>query len=86
MSNYFNFQYEVINVLIGSKVNERTLEVSFRNRSLFSKKVLGLFDLSAIDLVASSVISDVISSTSNLLTSTVLVLLVTASVVESNVE
>ena len=83
MSNYFNFQSEAISILLWSKVNERTLEVSLSNRGLFSQKVLSL---SAIDLVASSFVTKVRSSFSNLLTSAVLILLVSASVVQSNVE
>lgn len=83
MSNYFNFQYEAINILLWSKANERTLSVSFSGRGLFSQKILSL---SAIDLVASSFLSNVLSSASNLLTSAVLVLLVSASVVQSNLE
>lgn len=82
MSNYFNFQYEAISILLWSKVNERALTVSLSDRGLFSQKVLSL---SAIDLVASSVASKAISSFSNLLTSAVLILLVSASVVQSNI-
>lgn len=82
MSNYFNFQYEVISLLFWSKLNERTLRVSF-TEGLFSKKIL---ELSAIDVLASNLITNVISPVSNLLTSAVLILLASKSVVESNIE
>jgi hypothetical protein len=53
MSNYFNFQKEAINLLLGTKVNERLLKVTFTSKGLFSKEVLGL---SALDLIANGVI------------------------------
>lgn len=83
MTNYFNFQAEAISILLWSEINERLLNVSFGSWGLFTNKVL---DLSAIDLIASSLLWRVKSSASNLLTSAVLVALVSASVVQSNVE
>ncbi len=83
MSNYFNFQKEAINLLLGTKVNERLLKVTFTSKGLFSKEVLGL---SALDLIANGIIWNIRSSVSNLLTSAVLLLLVSSSVVQSNIE
>lgn len=83
MSNYFNFQKEAISILLGTKVNERLLKVTFTSKGLFSKEVLGL---SAIDLIANGIVWNIRSSVSNLLTSAVLFLLVSSSVVQSNVE
>ena len=83
MSNYFNFQSEAVNILFKSEMNERLLDVSFGSWGLFSNKVL---DLSAIDLIARSLVWNFRSSASNLLTSAVLLLLVSSSVVQSNVE
>lgn len=83
MSNYFNFQKEAISILLGSKVNERLLKVTFTSKGLFSKEVLSL---SALDLIANGIVWNIRSSVSNLLTSAVLLLLVSSSVVQSNVE
>lgn len=83
MSNYFNFQKEAISILLGSKVNERLLKVTFTSTGLFSREVLGL---SALDLIANGIVWNIRSSVSNLLTSVVLLLLVSSSVVQSNVE
>ena len=83
MSNYFNFQKEAINLLLGTKVNERLLKVTFTSKGLFSKEVLGL---SALDLIANGIIWNIRSSVSNLLTSAFLLLLVSSSVVQSNIE
>lgn len=83
MSNYFNFQKEAISILLETKVNERLLKVTFTSTGLFSKEVLGL---SALDLVANGIVWNIRSSVSNLLTSSALLILVSASVVQSNVE
>jgi hypothetical protein len=53
MSNYFNFQKEAISILLGSKVNERLLKVTFTSTGLFSREVLGL---SALDLIANGIV------------------------------
>jgi hypothetical protein len=63
-------------------VEERLMQVTF-SKGLFSNKVLN-FPVTAIDVLATSL--NVKSSVSNILTSSVLLLLISASVVESNVD
>ena len=82
MTQYFNFQREAISIIWWSEVEERLMQVSFWT-GLFSNKVLD-FPVTAIDFLATSF--RVKSSISNIVTSSVLFMLISASVVESNVD
>lgn len=83
MSQYFNFQREAISIIWWSEVEERLMQLAFPGTGLFNNKVLD-FPVTAIDFLATSF--RVKSSISNIVTSSVLLLLISASVVESNVD
>ena len=83
MSKYFNFQKEAINILWWSKVEERLMQLTASTWRVFTNKVLKV-PASAIDLLATTV--GVKSTVSNVVTSSVLLLLISASVLESNVD
>ncbi len=83
MSQYFNFQREAISIIWWSEVEERLMQLTFSEWGLFNNKVLD-FPVTAIDFLATSF--RVKSSISNIVTSSVLLLLISASVVESNVD
>lgn len=84
MMNYFNFQKEAANVLMWSDVSRR-LSTSW-TRWLFTDRVLELNGVSAIDLLASTVVWGLWSIISNVATSVVLLLLASESVIQSNIE
>ena len=81
MTEYFDFQKEALNLLSVGALEERLLSVSFWSWYLFKNKVL---KLSAIDSLASRIVWNVRSSTSNFITSSVLLLLISYSVLDSN--
>ena len=83
MSDYFAFQNELIQILVWWKLNSLQFSSSFGNLWLFSNKVLGL---SAIGLVADNVAANTASFVSNATTSTVLLSLAAASVLQSGIE
>jgi len=84
MANYFNFQNEAMNVLLGSEVSRYLSTTS--TRWLFTDNVLGLNQTSPIDTLAKNLLWTAKSFASTAITSTVLLLMSSASVIESNVE
>lgn len=86
MSHYFDFQKESIKILLWSKINSMRFSASFDKWWLFTNKVLNLKWTTAIDLIASSVVWNTKSFVSNVITSTVLLSIASASVIQSNTE
>jgi len=84
MSYYFKFQKEMKSVLLWSDVQERRFNASVWNLWLFGKWSLKL--PSAVDLVASSVLSNAKATVSMAGTSVVLLMLAAKSVLQSNTE
>lgn len=85
MSQYFDFQNEIRAALINSKMGERVFTLTTRP-GLFSEKVLTLTKITALDLVATNVFSNVRSAISTASTSVVLMMLASVSVLRSNSE
>jgi hypothetical protein len=86
MSDYFNFQDEAREILLRSEIHSRVYETSFWVWWLFSNKILSLHGPTAIDLIATSIVWNVKSVTSNVVTSTVLLMLASESAFTSNLE
>lgn len=86
MQHYFDFQNEAKNILLWSEVNSRRFNLSLSQWGLFNTKVLDLHSASAIDILAWNIVWGGQSFVSNTVTSVVLLLLASASVVQSNVE
>ena len=84
MQNYFNFQRDAISVLLWWDVSRRL--ATQWGRWLFTDKVLELNWVSAIDILASTIIWGLWSIASNAITSVVLLLLAAESVIQSNIE
>ena len=86
MSDYFNFQDEAREILLRSEIHSRLYETSFGAWWLFSNKILSLHGPTAIDLIATSIVWNVKSVVSNVVTSTVLLMLASESAFASNLE
>lgn len=84
MSQYFNFQKEAKTILRQSQLAERRSAVSMWNGWLFTSWVLEL--PSALDFVASDVLWKTKSTISTAATSVVLMMMISASVLQSNTE
>lgn len=84
MQNYFNFQQEVKSILLWSQIDERRFYASAWEWWLFTRWSLKL--PSALDFVASNIVWSVKSNISTAGTSIVLLLLTSASVIQSNTE
>ena len=84
MSNYFNFQKEIKSILLWSAAEEKRFRASTSKWWLFTEKVLKL--PSALDVLATNVRWNTKSNISTLGTSAVLLLLASASVLQSNTE
>ena len=82
---YFNFQDEAREILLSSEIKSRVYKTTF-GAWLFTNQVLSLHGPTAIDLIATSIVGNVKSVTSNVVTSTVLLMLASQSVFESNLE
>ncbi len=85
MDNYFTFQQEAVSILLWSRLNERRFSVKLKEW-LFKNQVLQLHATSALDLLASNVLGSMKSWISNSITSVVLLLLSSASILQSNTE
>ena len=85
MSQYFNFQKEIKSALLG-KFNEKHFYKDVWQWRLFTKQVLTLPTQSAIDFLASNIRWSTKSILSNSVTSAVILLLASASVLQSNTE
>lgn len=85
MLKYFGFQQEAVSILLWTKLNERRFSVSLKEW-LFKNKVLELHATSALDLLASNVVGTMKSGISSSITSVVLLMLSSASVLQSNTE
>lgn len=83
MSQYFNFQQEIKSALLG-KFNEKRFYTDVWQWRLFTRWVLEL--PSAIDFLASNIRWNAKSIISNSATSTVILLLASVSVIQSNTE
>ena len=86
MQYYFDFQNEAKSILLWSAVNSRRFDLSLWQWGLFYTNVLDLHTTSAIDLLAWNIVWNGQSFVSNTVTSVVLLLLASASVVQSNIE
>jgi len=86
MSDYFNFQYKAREILLWSEIQSRVYETSFGAWWLFTNKILSLHGPTAIDLIATSVVWNAKSVISNVVTSTVLLMLASESAFTSNLE
>lgn len=86
MQNYFDFQNEAEDILLGSDINSLRFKLSLNEWGLFNTNVLQLHSATAIDILATNVVWGLQSFVSNSVTSVVLLLLASASVVQSNVE
>lgn len=85
MSLYFDFQHEVISMLLWSSINERRFSTAMWNWWLFTNQILYLSGTtSALDLVSSSVLWGVESLFSATVTSVAILLLASASAIWSN--
>lgn len=85
MSKYFQFQEDMIHVLLWSSINEKRFSTAMWNWWLFVNQVLYLSGTtSALDLVSSSVLGWVKSLFSATTTTLVLLLLTSASTFQSN--
>lgn len=85
MSQYFDFQHEMIQVLLWSSINQRRFSTSMWNLWLFSNQILFLsWGTSAMDLISSSVLWWVQSLLSSTTTLVVILSMVAASTVGSN--
>lgn len=86
MSLYFDFQNEMISVLLGSQINERRFSVHVWKGGLFSNQLLILTTDTAIDLLANSLWNRTRSIVSTATTSLVLISLSTISIAQSSTE
>lgn len=84
MQTYFNFQQEIKSILLWSQIDERRFYASAWEWWLFTRGSLKL--PSALDFVASNIVWNVKSNISTAWTSIVLLLLTSASVLQSNTE
>ena len=84
MSLYFDFQNEARSVLLWSKLSERVYSTNVWSEWLFRGWILKL--PGALDILASDVLWEVSSAFSTALTSYVLLIMASASVVQSNME
>lgn len=85
MSNYFEFQREMKEVLLWTKLNSERFSAEF-GPWLFTNRVLEMSSSTAIDLLSSRVIWNIRSFVSNTTTSLFLLELAAISVVQSNTE
>ena len=85
MTNYFNFQKEAKNILLWSDINSKRFDASLQ-WGLFTKKALNLHNTTAIDLLAWNILWGAQSFVSNIVTSVALLLLASASAIQSNIE
>lgn len=85
MTNYFNFQKEAKNILLWSNINSRRFDTALQ-WSLFTNKALNLHNTTAIELLAWNVLWGIQWFVSNSVTSIVLLLLASASAIQSNIE
>lgn len=83
---YFDFQYEIKSVLMGSQINYERFSATYQTWWLFTNRVLDLNTTSAIELLSSSVVWNLKSFVSNSVTSLALLELAAFSVVQSNTE
>ena len=85
MSDYFWFQNKASAILLWTELNEKRFSASIGSWWLFSDKILELHNDTAIDILAWTV-WNLESMASNAITSAVLVLLISASVLQSSTD
>ena len=85
MSDYFWFQNKARAILLWSELNEKRFSSSIGSWWLFSDKILELHNDTAIDILAWTV-WNLESMASNAITSAVLVLFISASVLQSSTD
>ena len=86
MSDYFDFQWKALKILLWSDVNSIRFSTTFDNWWLFTDKVLKLKWVSAIDILATNALWNTKSFVSNTVTSLVLIFLTSVSIIRSNTE